>query len=284
MPSRIICLGIVLVWLGFNSWLFYRDLLPRLLPGQPPPYTIDLVEETRTRRPYIEWNVEHAGQRAFRARTYVDHPDHDVFHLVADFTTPNGEAPPIHGIRVKRMSSIYRVSTAGDLLGVAVTIEGQPQLARALKLIAGDFTASIEGDVEGGRLTPRLTLELPGKKFERDLPTVTVPSGGAVLLPLHPVNRVQGISLGQSWTLRVFDPIAGSLGALGGGGELQFIRAKVRPRTETFTYGKRRDVECLVIDYEGDDMKASTWVAKERGLVLCQEATLDNARWVMYRE
>src|SRR5262245_38416076 len=53
MPSRIVCLGIILVWLGFNGWLFFRDLLPRLMPGQPPPYTIDIVEETKTRRPYV---------------------------------------------------------------------------------------------------------------------------------------------------------------------------------------------------------------------------------------
>jgi hypothetical protein len=255
-----------------------------MLPGQPPPYTIDLVEETKTRRPYIEWTVEHAGERAFRARTYVNHPEHDVFELVADYTTPFGTPPPIHGIRVRSMSSTYRVNGVGDLLGVAVRIEGQPRLAQALKLIAADFTASIEGDVEKGRLTPRLTLEMPGKKFERDLPSVAVPAGGAVLLPLHPVNRVQGISLGQSWTLRVFDPIAGSLGALTGGGELQLLRAKVRPRFEMFSYGRRQEVECLVIDYEGDDMKASTWVAKERGLVMSQEATLDNERWAMYRD
>jgi hypothetical protein len=284
MPSRIVCIAIVLVWLGFNGWLFFHELLPRLLPGQPPPYTIDLVEETRTRRPYVEWNVEHDGRRAFRAKTYVDHPAHDVFELVAEFKKADSAAPPpIHGLRVNSMSSTYRVSTAGDLLGVAVRIEGQPQLARALKLIAGDFTATINGEVENGRLAPRLKLELPGKTFERDLGAVTIPSGGSVLL-LHPVNRVLGISLGQSWTLRVFDPIAGSLGVLGGGGELQSLRAKVRPRLETFSYGKRNDVECLVIDYEGDDMKASTWVAKERGLVLCQEATLDGGKWAMYRE
>ncbi|MFO0844913.1 MAG: hypothetical protein U0797_21380 [Gemmataceae bacterium] len=282
MPSRAACLGIVLVWLGFNGWLFFRDLLPRMLPGQPPPYTIDLVEETKTRRPYVEWAVEHGGERAFRARTYVNHPAHDVFELVADLTATAGP-PPLHGVRLRRMSSTYRVNSAGDLLGVAVDLDGHPQ-AEALRLVAADFTASIGGDVENGRLTPRLTLKLPGKPFERDLATVAVPSGGAVLLPLHPVNRVQGISLGQSWLVRGIDPIASLLGALAGGAELPLLRAKVRPEFQPFSYGRRRDVECLVIDYEGDGMTVSTWVARERGLVLCQEATLDNGKWAMYRE
>jgi hypothetical protein len=284
MPSRAVCLGIVLVWLGFNGWLFFRELLPRMLPGQPPPYTIDLVEETKTRRPYIEWTVEHGGEHAFRARTYVNHPEHDVFELVADFMAPFGTPPPLHGVRLQGMSSTYRVNSAGDLLGVAVEFKGRP-LAEALQLIAAAFTASIEGDVENGRLTPRLTLAMPGKPFERDLPTVAVPAGGALLLPLHPVNRVQGISLGQSWVVRAFDPIGALLDALaGGGGELPLLRAKVRPEFRDFSYGRRRNVECLVIDYEGDHLKVSTWVARERGLVVCQEATLDNGKWAMYRE
>lgn len=293
MPSRPVCLGIILFWLGFNGWLFIHDLWPRLQPGQPPPYTIDLVEETRTRRPHIDWNVEHEGHRVFRARTWVAHPEHDVFELIADFTAANASAPPIHGIRVKRMSSTYRVNTAGDLLGMSVEIEGQPAVADLLRLIypaarkilSRGFTLSIEGTVENGRLTPHAALHSPLDRYERDLPTVTIPAGGSVLLPLHPVNRIQGISLGQTWTIRVFDPIADLLGALTGeAGELRLLRARVRPQAERFSHGRRQNVECLIIDYEGDNLKASTWVAKERGLVLCQEATLDNQRWVMYRD
>ncbi len=285
MPPRMVCLAILTIWLGLNGWLFYQELLPRLMPGQVPPFTIDLVEETQTRRPHIEWVVEHEGKRAFRAKTYVTHPEHDVFELTAEFSTPFGEPAPMHGIRVKRMKSSYTVNSVGDLLGLDVEIDGIPQLAAALRLVKQEFSVAIRGQVNNREITPQLTLEMPGRKFERKLPTVKVPAGGSVLLPLHPVNRMQGIRLGDSWTMRVFDPIAGSLSVFGGdAGELQLLRARVRPEFESFSYGRRQKVDCLVIDYEGENLQASTWVAKERGLVLCQEAIIDNQRWAMYRD
>ena len=48
--------------------------------------------------------------------------------------------------------------------------------------------------------------------------------------------------------------------------------------------GRRQSVNCLVIDYEGDDFVGSTWVECERGLVMCQETTLGGEHWLMYRE
>ena len=47
---------------------------------------------------------------------------------------------------------------------------------------------------------------------------------------------------------------------------------------------EKKSITCLVIDYEGDDFVASTWVERERGLVICQEATLGGERWLMYRD
>lgn len=286
MPSRGICLGIVLFWLGFNGWLFFTDLLPRLLPGQPPPYTIDLVEETRTRRPHINWIVYHENELVFRARTEVGHPDHDLFDLAAEFYPQAGAPPvPIHGILIKRMKSYYRVNANGDLLGLSVEIEGSPQFAQVLKLIGADFVASIDGEVSAGHLSPQLTLRMPGVEKKRELPPVQIPRGCSVLLPLHPLNRIQGLREGQSWTIRIFDPLADSLQALQGSvGELRLLRARVRPRSEAFDWGRRRGTECLVVDYDGDNFKGSTWVSKQRGLVLAQEAILDNQRWTMYRD
>ena len=126
-----------------------------------------------------------------------------------------------------------------------------------------------------------------GKDNHREfgLPAVQIHQGGSVLLPLHPVNRLTGLSPGQRWQMTVLDPLGDSLAALqGGGGELRILRARVRDKPEKFARGRRTSVLCLVIDYEGDDFVASTWVERERGLVLCQEATLGGERWVMYRE
>src|SRR5215217_7475944 len=91
MPPRWLCLLILLFWTGFNGWLFFDDLLPRLLPHQPPPYTIDLTEEAQLRRPYIEWIVLCDDKQVFRAQTSVAHPgyqdksQHDVFEMKSKF-------------------------------------------------------------------------------------------------------------------------------------------------------------------------------------------------------
>ena len=285
MPSRWVCLTIVLFWLGFNGYLLYHDLLPRLLPGRPPPFTIDLVEEAQTRRPTTDWSVLRDDEPVFRARTAVANPAHDVFELTSEFT-PIGKAdpPPIHRILVKRMASRYRVNSAGDLLGLAVTIEGSPE-NQLLQFVAKSFTVKIDGTVEAGKLASRVKLELPDREVSLDLPAVTLPQGGSVLLPLHPVNRIRGLRGGDSWTMQVFDPLEAALGAmLKMNVEARLVRARVTEAAEPFTWNRRQGVECLVIHYEGDGLKAKTWVGKERGQVLCQEVHFDNQRLLMYRD
>lgn len=304
MPPRWVCLVILLFWLGFNGWLFFSDLLPRLLPHQPPPYTIDLTEEAKLRRPYIDWIVLCDDQKVFRAQTEVKHLGHedvtlhDVFEMTAKFKPfePNKKPVAIHGFMVSQMSSAYRVNAAGDLLGLSVNIVGQPDVAEMvvpiLQLLGlrpsrrTDLQLDIDGEVASSRLVSRARFALPdGKSYQLSLPEVSVSRGGSVLLPLHPVNRIRGLRPGQSWTQRVLDPLGDSLRALQGSDtDLRYLRASIRPEPTTFSYGRRLDVPCLVIDYTGDDFTGSTWVALDRGLVLCQEAHIEGRRWVMNRD
>lgn len=290
MPSRRACAVILVFWLGFNGYLLYHDLLPRLMPGQPPPFTIDLVEEARERQAHIDWNVLYDGKPAFRARTGVEKvkDQHDVFSLTSDFTPSMDKAvkpPPIHGILVHRMFSRYRVNAAGDLLGLEVTIAGRPQLADLFRLVGADFDVRIHGEVTGGKLTPHLVGKMLGQEREMDLPTVNVPAGVSVLLPLHPVNRIRGLRPGQSWTMRVFDPLEDSVGALRGlGGDLRYLRARVIDADRPLPHGRPSNVACYQILYDGDRIGGTTWVGKDRGQVLAQEVKLDNQLWVMYRD
>jgi hypothetical protein len=180
------------------------------------------------------------------------------------------------------MASRYRVNSAGDLLGLSVEVEAAPHL---FGITGAALNARFGGDVEDGRLALQLSAEMGGRKFRRDFPQVKVPAGGSVLLPMHPVNRLRGLRRGEAWNMRVFDPLAAVKAAvLGEEPELALVRARVRPDYEELSGGQRKGTPCLVIDCEGDGLKTSTWVAKERGLVLCQEATLDNQRWTMYRD
>ena len=60
MPSRPHTLLIVAFWVATMSWLGYRDLRPILLPGQPPPYTIDLADEAQAH--VVRWQVYQHGR------------------------------------------------------------------------------------------------------------------------------------------------------------------------------------------------------------------------------
>ena len=298
MPPRWLSILIVVVWLLFSGQLVVRDLLPRLLPGQPPPYSIDLVEEVRNGRGHVDWMVMHDGKEVFESRSRIQQPDRarDEYEMIAEFhPLKKGDRVALHGMLVSELASTYRVTGAGDLLGVAVHVVGTPQLAQTIKLMGDtNFRISIEGTVKDHRLEPRIRFSLGiGEKNVREfgLPGVAVRQGGSVLLPLHPVNRIAGLSPGQRWQMTVLDPLGDSLAALpGGGGELRILRAHVREEPAEFvapvskTGRTRKPVVCLVIDYEGDDFTASTWVERERGLVMCQEATIGGDRWMMFRE
>src|SRR5262245_31082585 len=149
MPPRPLSLAIVLFWLGTTGYLFWHDLWPQLQPGQPPPFTIDLVEEAQTRRPQILWTVHQNGERVLKARTSVGHPARGVFELAADLTPYHGgPGASMFGLRVRRLKSRCRVTPDGRLLGLAFHLEATPELLALLKRAPGDFTADIDGAVE----------------------------------------------------------------------------------------------------------------------------------------
>src|SRR3712207_6187113 len=87
MPGRWLSLAIIASWLGTTGWLLWHDVWPRWRPNQPPPYTIDLIEEVNTDpryKPRIRWEVSQNGEEVFRAWTWVERPRPGVFELKAE--------------------------------------------------------------------------------------------------------------------------------------------------------------------------------------------------------
>src|SRR3954452_8087205 len=230
MPGRWLSLAIIASWLGTTGWLLWRDVWPRWRPNQPPPYTIDLIEEVTTAprsKPRIRWEVSQNGQLVFRAWTWVERPQPEVFELKAEVKPPSGVEPEptvaVGPARVlaRRLESTYRVTQEGQLLGIEGTIEiARVEINVPLPGLSGpglsaDVTAHFSGEVRGGQFYSAVQLRSPllSQEVKTDLKPVPVSSQGSVLLPLHPVSRIQGLRPGQEWRMAVMNPLHAALAA-----------------------------------------------------------------------
>jgi hypothetical protein len=292
MPPRWLSLAIIVFWLAANGWLFWDEAWPYLLPGQPPPYTVDLLQEAEKLRPEDRWVVTQNGQKVFLARTSFHKVGADEVEATASYVHQRGmrDQAQVRAFgkpvaKIKEMRSRYRLRISehhGELQSVTFEAEGDlfPPLGGKLP-----FKASLGGDVEGGRLAPRLRVEGLNKPLDHPLPEVEVTRRGSVLMPLHPPDRLRGLRPGQRWRQPVLDPLMESVRrmvVLPMGDGPRFLAARVRREPETLTY-RRQEVPCLVIDYEGEE-KAHTWLDQRTGLVLRHEAEMFGDRWVMERE
>ncbi len=321
MPPRWFCIFIVASWLAVTSWLFWHDLLPYLLPGGPPPYSVELVEEAQTTRTDTNWELYKDGEKVARAMTRVaylqpgmprnpqedgnvkeDYPlepqavprNRPVYELSLETKHLEAKTPfPANGILVNKLRSSYFVDQAGNLRGIWAAVNGNLEAPELLHLV-GELHLNIEDEMVAGRMTPHLSVErLPAKSsplppkllFTKDLAPVR--DGEMVIMPLHPINRHRGLEPGQTWQARFLDPLAigqSLLAALHGpASDLPVLHARVRKEEQIAIDPNSRPVPCLVVDYDGDYVKLTVWVARKNGLVMRQDADLDGVHWVMKR-
>jgi hypothetical protein len=299
MPSRPIIVAIVVFWLATAGWLFYRDYWPSLQPGEPPPYTIDLVDEAR--RVPIHWIVyrdEGKGEaKVASSNTSVEyHPEDDTFELANDlvFAKPFEAIKELDRIRIE---SSYRVTREGELRYV----QG------SLKLFTEKFQTAIEAEIKGpvekGWFIPEGKIVYPGGTQTLVIDPVPVAGRGSILNPQHPLNRILGLRLRQHWRVPLLDPVALALSRARADDKADLvtqlvvakvastykeraqprtIEAQVLPQPEMLNWFGRPEV-CLVIEYHGGDTDARTWVRESDGLVLQQEATVLGDRMVLKR-
>src|SRR4051794_15800340 len=90
MPTRYLSLFILIFWLGTTSWLLYREVGPRLWPGAPPPYRIDLTDEAQSNI-QTQWSIlQDDKEKGYSYKGYCRtsvayHPDQDTFELRGEF-------------------------------------------------------------------------------------------------------------------------------------------------------------------------------------------------------
>jgi hypothetical protein len=290
MPSRWFCVVIIGFWLAANGWLVWREVLPALETGQPPPFTIDFLDEVEMDRPVdTAWQVRHNGREEYSCVTKVTpHKETDTFELssrvrINRVKVPQPEKP--RGILgdlliLEQLDSSYHVTRDGVLrettADVVVTID-----LPFLNWADNRLHAHIRGVVQDGLLHVHVQGSLPGQAQSGGfaLDPVPVPRRGSILTPLHPVNRIRGLRPGQKWRQPLVNPLAGAVGR----GRHRMLDAHVLPEPQILRW-RGRDVPCLVIEYQDDDCHAFTWVVQTTGLVLRQDMTAEGDRLELDRE
>lgn len=204
MPSRFLCLIIVVFWLAMSGWLFYREIWPYLRADRSPSFTIDLLDEIQTQRLEDFWTVTKNGQPAYVARTWIKHQGQDdTFALHCELTRPARVTPgamPTARER-KTLQSRYVVTRGGELCEADSTL--LITLPQADEQPALEFELKISGPVREGRFQPVFQFQYredgQRKQFrEQPLDSFEFPRG-CVLNPLHPLDRLPGLREGRRW-------------------------------------------------------------------------------------
>jgi hypothetical protein len=273
MPPRFFTLAVVACWLGTSGWLFYRDLWPKLRPGEPPPYTIDLVEEARQHELPTRWSILRGGKEIGKAYTRVKYREEDdTFELHGTMKNLKLYHDPDFGtVTVREASNLYRVGRDGELREIMADWTGDAHLAGE----RCDFKIHAHGQVRDHYMLPAGWVEGPDGRKELNAEPVRISTYGAVLNPLHPVNRVLGLHPGQHWRMPLVDPLSDVLATIGKLPGTRSVPAALEAHVsqpQNLPWAGQ-DVPCLVIEYrDEDDAIARTWVRESDGLVLRQEA------------
>lgn len=296
MPRPLACFAIVAFWLVTSAWLICRDVVPRLLAGEPPAYTIDLTE-TVSANP-VNWHIlysdprEEAGelQPIGRLETQVERLPDRTFEMRAVARMRRLEKDEgfvlLKTVEIRKVTGSYRVTEDGQLRGISGRAEGRVHLGGKTPL---EGSIDFHGVVADGRLTPEVaftqgTLELFRQSFE----PVKVSEGGSVMNPMHPVNRLPGLRTGQHWEVPLLDLVSVlSEGPLRGfTDQVRTVRALHAEVSDGALEWDGAEVACHVIEYREPgktEPTARTWVRRRDGLVLRQQALYEGKTLVLMR-
>ena len=275
MPTRLVCVGIVLYWLYAVVGLVTRDLIPELSVGTPP--------DLRT--------IAAAGEDAGPARwiiQVVDHPnDVDGRRSVGQAVTeskrePNGEVVmtskvvfdsarliggmirsgrPISSLIDEQLTfdSTYHVDPSGNLKAFHAEVRAGGQTADLWKIDGVLKNHAIE-------VVSRGPLPIFNKTFSFEYQPREV-----VQSQFGPLDRLPGLQVGQRWDERVANPFTS---------QVETVRASVERKASIFWNDST--VETLEVVHRSKTVSARTWVRRD-GVVLRQEVALPLLRLVLER-
>ncbi len=166
MPPRFLILTIVAAWLACTGFLLHRDVVPKFITYDGPPFTINLEEEARFNE--VGWEVNRNGQAWASARTSVKRRRDGTFDLhgiIYDFSKIN---QPVEGVQLIMAKTRYHIAEDGRPLEVTATISarilpGPAALGETSKDPPISLELKLSGTLEGNKLRPRLSLKFGDK-------------------------------------------------------------------------------------------------------------------------
>jgi hypothetical protein len=297
MPPRWFSLLIIAGWLSMTGWLVWSELRTHFEADEQPSFVPDLVDEAQPERSWISWRVYLEGRargggpnETFTARTVTEITEKpDIQYTLRFRFEPHnavGDVMDLGDLRLRRINSLYRIDQKGRLLALETDIAFDQKLPLTINKWM-EIAFALNGEVRDGMFRSRFEAAAGEKEMTGELPAVPLQDKGSVLLPLHPLNKLSRLRLGQTWRMPIVNPMADALSAyVGVSSEPRRLVARVRPNYEMLP-DEDKDIPCLVIDYEeegdGEKSQPRTWVRAVDGLVLRQEATLNGKRLVMHR-
>ncbi len=241
MATRVIIIGIVLLWILSMSWLVAHDVVPAWTARQVPKFVaVDLLkEETLYSQARIENKYGHRLGTVWsqHRRTTVGLTRMDVIWL--------DKFPMAPVLRIEINSDFTK---EGDLDTFELRVYG-----------AGEKV-----ELVGERFSGHLAFELKAGTRKIHRLKVDAASVGTVADVFRPFPNLPAVEVGQSWRMHVVNPLAAVTGI---GTKLIPMLVKVTHKESIVT--DDGPVECFVLDTG----QARAWVDDE-GVVLRQEMNL----------
>jgi hypothetical protein len=291
MPPRWLCLAIVIFWLGTTGPLVWEELIsPLWRSDQPPPYTLDLTAEAQGEKAKILW-VVHVGDGepdrnvlGHKAESWVKyHDDSNTYSFHTELKASQRQdlkKLALGPITLRSVMSSERVDARGRLREMHV----EAMFDTGINLLGVDnkLSVTVDGKVENNVFAPGIVASLSGVPFSLPAPTIQMPEGGSVELPLHLVNRLSGLRPGLSWQAPMLDYLKTSSNYFTGTlrAELRYVRASVQAEIQELPGSP--DIRCHVIDYD-TEAKQRTWVQVGTDLVIRQEAEYEGLHIIVQR-
>jgi hypothetical protein len=270
MPSRLVCVALLLYWSVSAVGLITRDLLPELSLRSPP----DLRTISRAERvaPSSRWVVQ-----------VVDDPSdpegrRTVGQAMADATRrPDGgvqlesrvwfdsggllKGTPFAnktGVQIEVLST-YQVDASGNLRSFRAVVKSRDD---------PDELLVVEGHLKNHAIEITSRGPLPIMSQTRTIP---YEPRGVVQNAVGPIDRLPGLQVGQRWDTRIISPMTG---------KADLVRVEVTRRT--VIQWDNNPVTVLELVQHMTPLSARTWVRPD-GLVLRQEIPFPFVKLVLER-